>query len=158
MGGKRHFVARVFHASENNVQPVKTAEEVEEELRLEYLAKLTIGDDMLPDPYKLQEGWLTEEQGITKWPMVTYGNIFNFLTFNPSELGSEDLNDYKTSKAYSYYASGWIGKIDYNQVGKDSKYCLLRATCRPSLNIQTTLVISNLQGTDRKVRHSECSR
>ena len=73
---------------------MKTAEEVEEELRVEYEKKLTIGDQVIPDPYKLKDGWLTEDQGITKWPMITYGNILNFLTFNPSEPASEDLYGY----------------------------------------------------------------
>ena len=40
-GRKVELVARVFAASENNVQPVKTAEEVEAEIADEYKAKLS---------------------------------------------------------------------------------------------------------------------
>ena len=37
--------------------------------------------------------------------MLSYPDIFNFLMFYRSELGSKDLSDYKNSKAYSYYQS-----------------------------------------------------
>ena len=44
-GRKNELVARVFAASENGVKPIKTAVEVEPDLKTEYLAelKLTIG-------------------------------------------------------------------------------------------------------------------
>ena len=44
---------------------------------------------------------------MTFWQMLLYPDISNFLMFYPSELGSKDLSDYKNSKAYSYYKSGW---------------------------------------------------
>ena len=40
-GRKVELVARVFATSENNVQPVKTAEEVEAKIADEYKAKLS---------------------------------------------------------------------------------------------------------------------
>ena len=39
---------------------------------------------------------------------MLYPDIFNYLMFYPTELGSTDLGDYKKSKAYSYYKSGWL--------------------------------------------------
>ena len=42
------------------------------------------------------------------WPVLSYPDILKFLMFYPSELGSKDLSDYKNSKAYSYYKSGWL--------------------------------------------------
>ena len=47
--------------------------------------------------------------------MISYGNIFSSLTFNPNELASEDLNDYKTLKV----------KIEFDNISENSKYCLL---------------------------------
>lgn len=55
--------------------------------------------------------------------------------FNPSELGSSDLNDYKSSKAYSYFSNGWLGPILYHEVEPASSYCFLKADCRPSQRI-----------------------
>lgn len=92
---------------------------------------------MISDPLKDESrGWLGEDEAITSWPMLSYGNIFNFLTFFPSDLGSsEGLNDYKTSKAYSYFKKGWLGRISYNQIAETSKYCILRADCGASERI-----------------------
>ena len=66
------------------------------------------------------------------WPMV-HPDIFNYLMFFPSELGSKDLiNDYKNSKAYSYYKSGWLGQLWYHCIDGRGKFCVLKADCRKS--------------------------
>ena len=131
-GKKAELVSRVFVASERNEQPIKTAAEVEKDLRDEYQAKLLHGEVLLSDPVHLLSGWLGEEEGIPFWPFITYPDIFNYLTFNPSELSSSDLNDYKNSKAYSYFNRGWLGNIFYHGNGDSSAYCFLKSDCRPS--------------------------
>ena len=45
------LVARVFCAIENNVIPVKTVVEVEEELKKDYEEKLRVVDRIIPDPF-----------------------------------------------------------------------------------------------------------
>ena len=110
-GKKAELVARVFGAIENHVPVKKTAEEVESDLRNEYQAKLLLDSQVIPDPNHLVSGWLSEDDGIYFWPLILYADVFNFLTFNPSELGSTDLNDYKNSKAYSYFNRGWLGPV-----------------------------------------------
>ena len=102
------MIARVFAARENGVQLVKTAVEIELDLINDYKNKLKIDDFPIPDPFKIPHGWMEEDEGMTFWPMLSYPDIFNFLIFYPSELGSKDLSDYKNSKAYSYYKSGWL--------------------------------------------------
>ena len=69
------------------------------------------------------------------WPTTLYQDIFSFLSFHPSELNNEDLSDYKTSKAYSYYITGWLNPLSYNAISDESKFCSLKATCRPSQRI-----------------------
>ena len=101
IGQKVELVARGFSASENHVTLVKTA--VEGDLRDEYENKLKIDDIKLPDPVAMEIGWLKEEEGRWFWPMVLYHDIFNYLTFYPSELGSTDLSEYKACNAYSYF-------------------------------------------------------
>ena len=54
-GRKAELVARDFSASENNVQPIKTAKEVQYDLRNEYQLKLIIGD-VIPDPFQVYSG------------------------------------------------------------------------------------------------------
>ena len=48
------------------------------------------------------------------------------------ELSSSDLNDYKNSKAYSYFNRGWLDNILYHEIEQSSIYCFLKTNCRPS--------------------------
>ena len=98
---KKELVARVFNAQENNVKPVKTAVELEAVLKYEYSKKLVVDDRKIPDLFKMPHGWQTEQEEMAFWPMILYPDIFSYLVFNPSELGSNDLSDYKNCKAYS---------------------------------------------------------
>ena len=135
-GRKEELVARVFAAVENNVQPVKSATEIENEIRMEYQYKLKLDDTTIPDPYLIAAGWSNEQDGMKFWPMVLYPDIFNYLMFFPSELGSKDLNDYKNSKAYSYYKSGWLQPLFYHSISINSKFCIIKTECRKSQNIR----------------------
>ena len=69
------------------------------------------------------------------WSMLSYSDIFNFLMFYPSVLGSKDLSDYKNSKAYSHYKSGWFQPLQYHNLS-GSKYCIIRGECRKSQSIK----------------------
>ena len=115
-GKKVELVARVFSALENDVQPVKTAVEIESYLLVEYKDKLKIDDMHIPDPFKILLDWMEEEEGMVYWPTLLYPDIFNYLMFYPSELGSTDLSDYKNSKAYSYYKCGWLQPLLYHNL------------------------------------------
>ena len=66
-GKKAELIARAFVAVENKVKTVKTAEEVQEDIRLEYEHNLVFGGESFPDPMTL-DGWLNEEVGISLWP------------------------------------------------------------------------------------------
>ena len=134
-GTKKELVARAFVAFENNVPISMTAEQVQEEIKKSYHEKLLVDGLKIPDPFGITEGWLDEETGVKYWPMTFYPEIFNFLAFHPSELASKDLSDYKTCKAYSYYAQGWLSPLLFHNLDADSKFCLLKGTCRPSQRI-----------------------
>ena len=97
VSGRKELVARVFAAQENNVWPSKSAQEVEMEVKKEYKDKLLGNGYAIPDPFCL-EGWLSEDDGIYLWPSILYPDICNYLAFNPAELASKDLSDYKNQK------------------------------------------------------------
>ena len=137
-GRKVELVARVFAASENNVPLVKTDVEIEQDLHKEYQNKLLINDILIPDPDKLENDWLSEENGRVFWPMILYPDIFNYLVFHPSELGSSDLSDYKECKAYSYYKSGWLQELSYHSIDNESPFCIFKSSCRKSEKINDT--------------------
>ena len=59
-GKKEELIARAFVAVENNVQPIKTAVDVEEDLALYYRNKLNADGKTIPDPMKIMHGWMDE--------------------------------------------------------------------------------------------------
>ena len=158
-GNKKALIARVFIAAENNVQPVLSAVEVEEQLRDEHSDKLKIDGLQIPDPNKIPHGWMKESEGIIFWPMLLYPDIFHWLMFFPSELGSEDLSDYKNCKAYSYFKNGWLGELEYPNLS-GSKFCILKGDCRMSQNIKSPFhklwVIIEKGNSKIRACHCEC--
>ena len=123
---------------ENFIEPVLTATEAVKELKDEYQKKLLINNVKCSDPFILLDGWLPEEDSIKQWPMVLYPDIFNYLMFNPSELGSNHLNDYKNSKAFSFYKTGWLQKLSYHCISEESPFCAIKGECRHSQRINDT--------------------
>ena len=92
---------KAFVTIEKDVPILQTAEEAKIEREGVHDHKLKVLDEMLPDPLRLKEGWISEEESVKYWPMTLYLDIFNFLAFHPSELASKDLSDCNTSKACS---------------------------------------------------------
>lgn len=101
-----------------------------------YQDLLKIEGEDIPDPMALGTGWESEENSIKRWPPTMAFDIGQyFLNIDNIPLKTRLMSDYKEGKAYSYFASGWLSGIEYNPINDDSKYCILRATCLPSQNI-----------------------
>ena len=147
-GKKQELISRAFAAAENLAPVLKTADEIQTQIKDEYQQKLKIDtNSSIPDPFKLKNVWLNEEEGITKWPPITSFCVINFLMIG-SEV--EDLNDYKSSKAYSYFKQGWLGELYYHYL-ENTDYCLIKGDCRPSQRIKDTkhqlwLLLTQQQG------------
>ena len=105
---------------------LKTAQEVQAEIAEDYESKLRVEGALLPDPTALDHGWVPEDEGVRLWPMTLYPDIFNFLSFHPSELKSQDLSDYKLSKAYSYCSTGWLNPLIYHPVSDTSSLSVMQ--------------------------------
>ena len=158
-GRKKELVARVWCAIQQDIPIQPTAQHVEEQLKIEFKERLKIDGITLPDPYLLLEGWLSEEEGgLTSWPMVLYPDIFNYLAFYPSELGSKDLSDYKQSKAYSYFKTGWLKGLKYNSISPESKICILKSECRKSEKLRDPLyeLWIAIEKNSGKIRSAHC--
>ena len=81
-GRKNELVARVFGASGNGTKPIKTAVEVEANLKTEYLAKLKVEDRNMADPFKIPHGWMNEDEGMKFDPFFyTHFQLFNAFLF-----------------------------------------------------------------------------
>ena len=146
-GKKCELASRVFIAAENDAPVLKTAEEIEGELSKEYKQKLIYGSITLADPFKEEDGWKSEEEGISFWPLIPTFYIIRFLMMDSAV---EDLCDYKSSKAYSYFERGWLGNIFYLDVN-NSPFCFMKTDCRPSQRISDVshklwLLISKADG------------
>ena len=71
---------------------------------------------------------LLKQRKIERKNMKRHGEYM----FYPTQLGSTDLNDYKDSKAYSYYKSGWFQPLYFHKLS-GIKYCIFKKEkCRPS--------------------------
>ena len=45
-------------------------EEIEKRNLEEYKSKLIVGDQILPDPLSQKKGWISEGEGMRKWPSL----------------------------------------------------------------------------------------
>ena len=133
-GNRTELVDRVFSAKENNVMPVKTAVEVEEDLKKEYKKKLRGDGRVISDRFKTPHGWSEKDEGMAFWPILLFPDISNYSMFYPTQLGSTDLSDYKNSKPYSYYKSGWFQPLYFHKL-PGSKCCIFKGECRHSQRI-----------------------
>ena len=97
---KAVLVTRAFSVFGKNVAVIKNAEEVEAELKQENDDKLKLNKMNISDPFKLDNRWLDDKEGIGYWPIVSTCYIIQFLMVDNDV---EDLRDYKGSKAYSYF-------------------------------------------------------
>ena len=128
------MVARVFAASENGVQPVKTAVEIESDLITEYKTNLkSMIFQYMTNLKDLIGGW----KKMKEWHFGQCCDI-QVLMFCDSELGSKDLNNYKNSKSYIYYKSGWFQVLQYHNLS-GSQYCIIREEYRKSQFIKDPL-------------------
>ena len=55
-------MTKVFAAIKNSVKPIKTAVEVEADLKTEYLARAKIDDRNIPDPFNIPLGCMNKEK------------------------------------------------------------------------------------------------
>ena len=125
---KAVLVTRAFSVFGKNVAVIKNAEEVEAELKQENDDKLKLDKMNISDPFKLDNRWLDDEEGIGYWPILSTCYIIQFLMVDND---AEDLRDYKGSKAYSYFKQSWPSNISYHSLGSSKNYWL-KKDCRPS--------------------------
>ena len=138
--GTRSELAALCFAANRMSLPVKpSSEEIRKQNEVSYKNLLKIDDNTtIPDPFKLCEGWSSEKDGISSWPPVYLSDITEFFIRKcPDTTTRHFLNEYKVGKAYEYFSSSWLKEIFYYKL-KDSKHCILRASCTPSQRVSNT--------------------
>ena len=69
-GRKNELLARVLAASDNGVKLIKTAVEIQADLKTEYLAKLKINDSNIPGLFKSANGCMNKDGGMKFCPIL----------------------------------------------------------------------------------------
>lgn len=137
-GTKNELAALAYGAKELGI-PKKPGVSAQQEIKKkEYASLLIIGNDKIPDPLTLKDGWLTEQTGISKWPPIFQVHIAEFILIGEqgkTDISKRLLSDYKEGKAYSYFTSGWLKEVLYHDLAHSSKYCLLKSETTPSQSI-----------------------
>lgn len=143
IGRKDVLVARAFAAYEANTPEVLTESERDEIRESDYRKLLkTESEGQLPDPmYDLQEGWLCEKEGQSKWPPCLIEDISFFLLayekdYHKVSLTKRLLNDYKEQKAFGYFKSKFLYEVFYHEISQHSQFCFVRAKCVPSMRLK----------------------
>ena len=99
------------------------------EAQKRYIAKLTVGEEDLPDPYGIPDGmWLDDT---TKWPSLEFGDLYMYLIESKGSYTKENLRAYKSLEAYNYFYNGYVRTVYYYGVSS-SKFCILKAEVNPS--------------------------
>ena len=55
---------------------------------------------------------------MSKWPLIGFLDVINYLVHSPSAYTSEQLKKYKSLEAYKFYQDGWIRQILHKKIGE----------------------------------------
>ncbi|XP_070562483.1 uncharacterized protein [Ptychodera flava] len=166
-GRKVELVARVFAAAEQNIPVAKTASEIATEIdkSVQSLLSLPESDSVVPDPMKLNDGWIGETEGMKQWPPIFLSDITMFIMAdhpgNDINLQKRLLNEYKEGKAYRLYQGGWLKEIYFHNITEESQYCFLKARCCHTMKLNdvphTVWICANKQSGDIKSAYCSCT-
>ena len=127
-GRKRELVARAFSACERNVPIIVSDDEFKVRLETEYQSRMK---GLSCDPRSLlADSWVND---VGSWPELDLGKVFSFI-LSHKEHDSEYVGKYKLCKAYSYFASGFVGTVySYNDT---YNICVLSTKVTPSQKVR----------------------
>ena len=101
------------------VKVVVTDEELRSRLAVKNHQRIK---DLPSDPRSIAEDdWKTD---LTAWPAVDLGKIYSFI-LSKKEFHSHYVGKYKLCKAYSYFASGFVGTV-YSYTFDAACRCVLK--------------------------------
>ena len=123
--------AIAYAAWEENIEVCPTAEHEERKFMDEYTSKLKFNTFQIPDPLEIpKQNWISEVEGIVKWPSVYYHDIAKYLNYLAPDFISKLESEYKLGKAYRYFSCQFVREIYFYDV--DFQYCFLKYKVIPS--------------------------
>ncbi|GFS05285.1 YqaJ viral recombinase domain [Elysia marginata] len=131
-GGKMSLAALAYKAWENG-NPLKlTTQKHQDNLQQEYATILS--DNGITDPLQLPaEQW--SKDAIDKWPLVDMGKIFSYI-LKSSDFTADFVGKYKTQKAYSYFASKFVGPLWWTQLPHKDDFSFITGEVTPSQSVR----------------------
>ena len=90
--------------------------ELDDSGKSRYREKLNRIGDGVQDPYFPHSSFLPTEE----YPLVEYGDIYNYLIDAPSPHTKEQLKAYKSLQGYRFCLAGWVGNVRAFTAGKSS--------------------------------------
>ena len=96
-----------------------------------------MGDQILPDPLSQKKGWISEGEGIRKWPSLYLTDIYRFFH---NVISSKDLIhhlecEYKEGKAYRYFTDEFVKEVYFHPISPSSPFCIMKTKCTPSQRV-----------------------
>ena len=130
---------RAFATHESGEPIDRDKEHIERKLLDEYKAKLSINDNILPDPIDLKEGWIGEEAGIK---LLTQLYLTDITWFDSDVLDKKGIIQrvecqHKQGETYRYFTNNFVGEVFINNWNNESKYCFLKTKCLPSQRVSS---------------------
>lgn len=123
--------------------------------RKRYLEKLTIGGQVLSDPYLMDEASWCDD--MTKWPELQFGDVYTYLINTKGLFTKEKLKAYKSLEAYNYFYNGYVRTVLCHRSGDLS---IMKAKVNPSQkspeNSHEPWVIISTQDGSVEIAHCTC--
>ena len=80
-----------------------------------------------------KQNWLSEKDGLFKWPSVYYHDIAKYLKQQGPDFISKLESEYKLGKAYRYFSCQFVREIYFYDI--DDQNCILSCKVTPSQRI-----------------------
>ena len=133
------YFFRAFATHENGEPIDRDKEHIERKLLYEYKAKLSLNDNILPDPIDLKEGWIGEDADIKLLPQLYLTDItwFDSDVLDKKGIIQRVECQHKQGETYRYFTNNFVGEVFINNWNNESKYCFLKTKCLPSQRVSS---------------------
>ena len=115
------YFFRAFATHENGEPIDRDKELIERKLLDEYKAKLSINDNILPDPIDLKEGWIGEEAVIKLLPQLYLTDItwFDYDVLDKKGIIQRVECQHKQGETYRYFTNNFVGEVLINNLNNE---------------------------------------
>lgn len=74
-----------------------------------YVEKLTVGNDILPDPYGIEKSKWTNN--VDEWPDISYPDIYQYFVETSCFYSRAEVKNVKSLDGYQYFVLGHVQTV-----------------------------------------------